>query len=179
MNGNEFVRKPPLPWWAAGLLLGAVQVAAVGLVKPLGVSTQFVVVDSLVLHEAAPAYAADHPLIKDKKYRTIGYGAWLNIGLVLGALAAALATRRWRLSTAPVWWHANRGTSAPMRFLAAFAGGFLILVGARFAHGCTSGNFASGWAQLSLSAVPFTVTLFGLGMLTARLVYPRVPRIEQ
>jgi hypothetical protein len=37
----------------------------------------------------------------------------------------------------------------------------------------------SGWSQLSLSVVPFTVTLFGMGMLVARLVYPKTPDIER
>ena len=60
-----------------------------------------------------------------------------------------------------------------------FVGGVFILLGARLAHGCTSGQFASGWAQLSLAAVPFTVGLFGFGMLTARIFYPKVPGIER
>ena len=57
MTVAESVRKAPLPWLAGGLFLGLVQVAAIAAYKPLGVSTQFVVVDSLVLHEAAPEYA--------------------------------------------------------------------------------------------------------------------------
>ena len=65
------------------------------------------------------------------------------------------------------------------RFIAGFIGGFLILLGARFAHGCTSGQFASGWAQLSLSVVPFTITMFGCGVLTAYFVYPKVPTITK
>jgi hypothetical protein len=173
------VKKSLLPWWTAGLLLGLVQVLAVGLSKPLGVSTQFVVVDSKVLHWTAPEYAQNHPLISQGKYRSFGYGWWLDVGLVAGALAAAVISRRWRLRSIPVWWEVNQGRSAPRRFVTCFVGGFFILLGARFAHGCTSGQFASGWAQLSLSAVPFTVTLFGFGVLTARLVYPKQPRIEE
>jgi uncharacterized membrane protein YedE/YeeE len=46
------------------------------------------------------------------------------------------------------------------------------------AGGCTSGMFASGWAQLAVAAVPFTVGLFGAGMIAARLTYPRAPEIE-
>ncbi|MEN6308552.1 MAG: YeeE/YedE thiosulfate transporter family protein, partial [Anaerohalosphaeraceae bacterium] len=64
------------------------------------------------------------------------------------------------------------------RFLVGFIAGILILLGARLAHGCTSGQFASGWAQLSLSAVPFTITLFAFGMLAARIVFPKTPDIE-
>jgi hypothetical protein len=156
------VRKAPLAWWIGGILLGLTQILAVAVKKPLGVSTQFVVVDSVALHRAAPDYAKDHPLIDGKKYKSFGYGWWLDVGLVAGALLAAVVTLRWR-----------------PRFLVAFFGGFLILFGARLAHGCTSGQFAGGWAQLSLSALPFTVGLFGAGMIVARIIYPKTPDIER
>jgi len=73
----------------------------------------------------------------------------------------------------------NKGNNVLGRFVISFIGGFLILLGARFAHGCTSGQFASGWAQLALSAIPFTITLFAFGILTARLFYPKTPEIEK
>lgn len=171
------VASSPLPWWAAGLLLGLIQVLAVAAYKPLGVSTQFVVADSMIIHNVAPEYAENHPVIKADKYRKLGYGWWLDIGLIVGAFLAAIFSKRWRLSTAPVWWEVNHGNAAAQRFIVSCIGGFLILLGARIAHGCTSGAFASGWAQLSLSAVPFTITLFGFGMLAARLMYPKVPEI--
>ncbi len=173
------VRKAPLPWWAAGLFLGLVQILAVWLDGPLGVSTQFVVLDSKVIHSVAPDYAQKHPLISKESYQKLGYGFWLDIGLIAGAFLAALSVNRWKLQKTTIWWQANHGASAGGRFLAGFIGGFLILLGARFAHGCTSGQFASGWAQLSLSVVPLTLTLFGFGMFTAYLVYPKVPRIEK
>ena len=172
------VRKAVLGWVIGGLLLGLTQVLAVGLHKPLGVSTQFVVADSMLLHEAAPEYAAQHPLISEKKYRQLGYGWWFDIGLLFGAALAALFTRRWRISVLPVWWEINQGRTTGRRLLNCFIGGFLILLGARFAHGCTSGQFVSGWAQLAVSVIPFTVTLFGFALLTARWFYPKTPEIE-
>ena len=48
---NLIVRKSPLPWWAAGILLGLTQVLAIALVKPLGVSTQFVVADAKIINK--------------------------------------------------------------------------------------------------------------------------------
>ena len=173
------VRKAPLPWWAAGILLGLVQVLAVGLVKPLGVSTQFVVADSKLIHSVATNYAQNHPLISKSKYQKFGYGWWLDVGLVVGALLGALLVRRWKVQKTTVWWRVNRGSAVGPRLLTGFVGGFLILLGARFAHGCTSGQFASGWAQLSVSALPFTVAMFAFGMLTAYLVYPKVPDIAK
>jgi hypothetical protein len=173
------VSRALLPWWAAGLLLGLVQVLAIGLTKPLGVSTQFVVADAKAINKIAPAYTKNHPLISKEKYQKYGYGWWLDVGLIAGALLAALLAGKWKIRKTTVWWQASHGGKVGTRFIAGFIGGFLILLGARIAHGCTSGQFASGWAQLSLSVVPFTVTLFGFGMLTAYLVYPKVPEIEK
>ncbi len=179
MTDSTLVRRAPLGWLAGGVLLGAIQIAAVASKKPLGVSTQFVVADTQLLEATNPGYVAEHALISASKYTQPGYGWWLAIGVIVGAALAAVATGRWRLDVIPVWWRANHGGSPWRRFAVAFAGGFLVLLGARFAHGCTSGQFASGWAQLSVAAVPFTVALFGGAMLTARLAYPVTPAIEE
>jgi uncharacterized membrane protein YedE/YeeE len=176
---ESIIRKALLPWWAAGLLLGLVQILAIGLTKPLGVSTQFVVADAKVIKKIAPTYTENHSLISKDKYQKYGYGWWLDIGLLAGAFLAALLAGKWKVRKTTVWWQANHSDKAKNRFITGFIGGFLILLGARIAHGCTSGQFASGWAQLSLSVLPFTITLFGFGMLTAYLVYPKVPEIEK
>ncbi len=175
------VRKAPLVWWVGGLVLGLTQVLAVAVKKPLGVSTQFVVADTMIIQQVDNEYVQQHPLISAGKYQKFGYGWWLDIGLVAGALVAAVVTRRWRLSVRPAWWKANHagGSSVLKRLITSFVGGMFILMGARLAHGCTSGQFASGWAQLSLSAVPFTIGLFGAGMFVAWLVYPRSPHVER
>ena len=172
------VRKAPLSWWAAGIFLGLVQVLAVGLQSPLGVSTQFVVADAKVINKVAPQYVQNHPLISSEKYQRLGYGWWLDIGLLIGAFIAAVAARRWKIRLTTVWARANQQSIAA-RFIIGLIAGFLILLGARFAHGCTSGQFASGWAQLSLSAVPFTITMFAFGMITAKILYPKSPDIEK
>ena len=177
---NEHVEKAPLSWLLAGLLLGGVQILAVAINKPLGVSTQFVVVDTLALKQTSPEYVANHPVIGAEKYQKLGGGFWLDVGLVVGAFMASLAVGRWRFQTTTAWWRANHNskTTVGSRLLTGFIGGFLILLGARFAHGCTSGQFASGWAQLSVSAIPFTITMFGFGMLAAWIMYPKTPDIE-
>jgi len=174
------VRKAVFPWWLAGLVLGLVQVLAVALEGPLGVSTQFVVVEGMAAKQVMPEYAESHPLLSQEKYHTLGYGFWLDAGLVAGAFMAAVVTLRWRPRATTVWWKLNRGRSDYLgRFVFGFVGGFLILLGARLAHGCTSGQFASGWALLSLSVVPFTIMMFLGGLLTAWLVYPRTPEIQR
>ncbi len=171
------VRRAPLPFWLGGLLLGLTQIVAFGVKKPLGVSTQFAIISSIIVNKAAPEYANSHPLMSTEKYQTIGYGFWLDVGLAAGAAAAALALGSWKLRTTTVWTRANN-RSTPWRLVTGFIGGFFILMGARMAYGCTSGQFASGWAQLSVSVLPFTAGMFAFGMATAYLVYPKSPKIE-
>lgn len=177
---KNVVRKSPLPWWFAGLMLGLVQITAIGLYKPLGVSTEYVVADAKVINKVAPAYAKGHPLLTRNRYqREMGYGSYFILGILAGALVAALISRRWKLRGTTEWWKATRGKATALRMVICFIGGVLILFGARLAHGCTTGQLASGWAQLALSAVPFTIAMFLFGIITARIVYRKVPEIQE
>jgi len=166
-------QRSSLPWWAAGVLLGLVQVLAVSLVGPLEVSTPFVAADAKALERLTPEYADNHPLVGSEESRQWGYGGWFNIGIVLGALIAVLHMRTWRLRTTTVWWQRNHNAPVLLRLIVGFCGGVFLLLGAAIAHGAVSGQLISGWTQLSLSAVPFTITMAGCGMLVAYLVYPR------
>jgi hypothetical protein len=65
------------------------------------------------------------------------------------------------------------------RYLATFAGGFLILFGSRLAGGCTLGLFMSGSTQLALSGLYFGVVIFAVAMLTSRLVYRKTGREDR
>ena len=166
---------PPLPWWAAGFLLGLVQILAISLVKPLDISSEFVIADMKVLERLAPEYIKTHPLKNHEEYCGTGYGWWFNIGLIIGAFLTAIHLRQCKIQTSTVWWKHNHDAPIVLRLIAGFGGGFLMLLGAGFAYGGITGHFFSDWAQLALSAVPFTITLFGFGMLTAYLIYPKIP----
>ena len=165
----------PLPWWAAGILLGLVQVFAISLVKPLDVSTQFVVADMKALETIAPDYTENHPLKNYEEFKKSGYGWWFNIGLIIGAFLAVLHLRKWNLQASTIWWQHNHNAPILLRLIVALAGGFLILLGAGFAYGGATGMFLSGWTQLALSAIPFTFSMFGFGMLAAYFLYPKIP----
>jgi uncharacterized BrkB/YihY/UPF0761 family membrane protein len=165
----------PLPWWAAGILLGLVQIFAISLVKPLEVSTQIVSVDMKALESIAPEYTANHPLRNHEEFKQSGYGWWFNIGLIIGAFFAVMHLRRWKIQASTIWWRHNHDAPIMLRLVVGLCGGFLILLGAGFAYGGTTGMFLSGWTQLAISAIPFTISMFGFGMLAAYLVYPKIP----
>ena len=183
---NELKTQTPLvPWWTAGLLLGLVQVLAIALAQPLDVSHQFVVADAKTLERVAPEYAENHPLIQALKEQDLqsetpkllglASGWWLTIGLVLGAFLAALHLKTWKIRASSVWWRQNHADPVVLRLVSVFCGGFCALLGAGLAYGSIVGLCGAGWAQLALSAVPFTVAALSSGMLIAYLVYRKAP----
>jgi hypothetical protein len=177
---NELESQTPLvPWWTAGILLGLVQVLAIALAQPVDVSSQFVVADAKTLELAAPEYSQNHPLISDKDYNKFGKGGWFGVGLVLGALFAALHLRTWKVRATSAWWRRNHQGPVLLHLIAGFCGGLCALLGAGLAQGGVTGQFLSGWAQLSVSAVPFTITVFSFGALVAYLVYPKAPNKDR
>lgn len=187
---NELkIQTPLVPWWTAGILLGLVQVLAIALAQPLDVSNQFVVADAKTLEHVAPEYAENHPLIQslksqDSEHQTTGLlglatGWWLVIGLVLGAFLAALHLKTWKIRVSSAWWRQNHNDPVLLRLITGFCGGFCALLGAGLAYGGIVGLCGSGWAQLAVSAIPFTIAALGSGMLIAYLVYRKAPNKDR
>jgi uncharacterized membrane protein YedE/YeeE len=174
----------PMNWKMGGLLLGAVFFAAVLLVKPIGVSTQFVILDGILWNavdpsvvvesgEAKSGYASPNAYLNKSggKYaksvaNPLNYSFVFVIAMILGAaLSAAL---RGGVPTAerhmPAIWRANFGDSVLKRYAAAFLAGFIVLYGARLAGGCTSGHMMSGMMQTSVSGYIFAAGAFLAGI---------------
>ena len=89
------------------------------------------------------------------------------LGVVLGALASARLSGRWRTATN------DRSRS---RLSRAVAGGALMGLGARLAYGCTSGLALSGGALLSTGAWLFIPIAFGTAIAVTLLA--RDSRLE-
>jgi len=170
----------PLSWKTGGLLLGLVFFAAVALVKPIGVSTQFVVLDGILWNAADPTvvtpseeaksgYASTNPYLDKSggKYAAeianpLNYSFVLVIAMMAGALISAIlrgGAPNSERAMPPVW-RANFGDAPWKRYVAAFGAGFLVLYGARLAGGCTSGHMMSGMMQTALSGYIFSAGAF-------------------
>ena len=168
---------PVLSWKVAGLLLGLLVILATALVKPFGVSTQYVVTDAIVLHSTAPVAAESNEYLNkygEKSDWGIGYGWMLVLGMFLGSGIAALATNRFRQRkdpSMPSMWQEQFGDHKGKRLVQAFIGGVLLLFGARLAGGCTSGHMISGISQLTVGSFVFGASIFASGILTARSLY--------
>ncbi len=141
---------------------------------PPASSSGFVTALKGLLEEIAPSYVAGKA-----HYRMLpGPGSWL-MAFVLGMAGGGFVAGRTSPSAprdVPELWERRFGPGRAGRYLACFAGGFLILFGARLAGGCTLGLFISGSTQLAVSGLYFGAVIFAVAMLTARLVYGRSGR---
>jgi uncharacterized membrane protein YedE/YeeE len=183
--------KKQLTWLKGGLLLGAVFLVAVWLVKPAGVSTQFVILDGIVWNllspdlithnDATQAYESSNAYLNKSggKYASLvakpmNYGFIFVLSMLVGGFVSGKLSRN-RLSVvdkiSPEVWRDRFGPSAKIRYAFAFFAGFLVLFGARLAGGCTSGHMMSGMMQTSLSGYLFAAGAFATGIPLAILVF--------
>lgn len=137
---------------------------------PLGITTAYEHTASFVVTALAPeatsAYHADESPV-------IGWEWMLVLGVFLGAaLSARLGRDRDPLVVPPLW-SERFGPSRGKRLVTAFAGGALMLFGARLASGCTSGHGISGNLQLAVSSIVFSATFALAAVLTAKALYGR------
>jgi len=169
--------EPVISWKVAGVMLGLLLILATALVKPLGVSTQYVVTDGMILHGAAPSVAESNEYLSkygEKDDWGVGYGWMLVLGMIVGGGLSAFATKRFRNRknpSMPSMWRSEFGESSSRRMVHAFIGGALLLFGARLAGGCTSGHMISGISQLTIGSFLFGISIFASGILTARILY--------
>jgi len=140
--------------------------------KPIGVSTAIAKTAGMIAETVAPGYVSRNAFFV--KFRPAVDWEWmLVVGLGLGAFISS------RLSgdkpTEPVEspWRERFGASRSKRYMGAFAGGVILMFGARLAGGCTSGHGISGSLQLALSGWAFFASVFLSGILTAFLIFGR------
>ena len=86
-----------ISWKVAGIALGLLLTLATFLVKPLGVSTQFVVTDAMMTHQVAPAFAENNAYLSQYGEQLewgIGYGWMLILGMIVGGGVTAALFRK-------------------------------------------------------------------------------------
>jgi uncharacterized membrane protein YedE/YeeE len=158
--------------YLTGAVIGLLQVPAFLLVgTALGTSSSYVTVSASLAQVfdagiASLDYAARH-LSGAKNWWQVA----LVVGIALGAFISARLSGAWRGGTISPIWRRALGTHAPaVRFATAFAGGFLMLLGARIADGCTSGHGISGLAQLAVGSTIAVAAMFAGGIAVAFLL---------
>lgn len=182
-------------WFKSGIALALCFLLAIILVKPIGVSTQFVIFDGIVLSmfdselvvvdtledKVTSRYRSSNAYLNKSngKYakaiaEPLNYGLVFVISMILGGfIGGYLQKQSTQNSIAPVPdFHERRfGRRPVLRYTITFFSGVIVLLGARLAGGCTSGHMMSGMMQTAISGYMFALAAFAIAVPTAVLVY--------
>ena len=160
--------------YIAGALNGVVLVLMAFVYEKFqGTSTSFVRVSGLIQENIGLSEQVHQCSVYCTYVPSIDWQTMTLLGTFFGALALALYKKEFRKSTIPKLWEKRFGASTTKRFIAAFIGGFLIIFGARWAHGCPSGHGLSGMAQLSASSFISLGIFFIVAVIVANIIYKR------
>jgi uncharacterized membrane protein YedE/YeeE len=175
----QVLRKKRWSPYAVGAGIGVLSWITFGVMnEALGTSTTFVRVVGIVESWIAPGHVESNPYLA--KYIVenppVEWQMLLVIGLFIGAFVSAKLSGDYRVEHVPEVWAARFGSGRWTRYLGAFAGGILILFGARMAGGCTSGHGISGGLQLSVSSWLFFASFFASGIGTAFALFGKEGR---
>lgn len=189
-------------WIFQAVFLGIVFFLAIFFVKPIGVSTQFSLVGGIIHSLVDPSVIVEDSsrptgykstnAYYDKSSGSLAksikhpwnYDFVFVLAIPLGAYIAHKLTKRNKkiieldyssikisyrdeLKDIPTMWR---------RYRRSFMGGFIILFGARWADGCTSGHMMSGMLQSSVSGYVFAIAVFATAIPTAIYMRNRAAR---
>ena len=162
--------------YVAGVVIGLLQIPAFLIIETaLGASSSYVTVGAAIAGWFDPSllkidYAAKHIAANAKNLWQVA----LVGGIAVGAFLSMKLSGAQRQSISPIWARALGSSSSSLRYAVAFGAGFLMLLGARIADGCTSGHGLSGLAQLSVGSTIAVVAMFAGGIAAASLLLRRI-----
>ena len=162
--------------YVAGVVIGLLQVPAFLLIETaLGASSSYVTIGGMVASWIDPSalkidYVARHVAATGKNWWQVA----LVIGIAIGAFVSMKLSGARRAPISPIWQRALGSRSPAVRYAVAFVGGFVLLLGARIADGCTSGHGLSGMAQLAVGSTVAVAAMFAGGIATATLLLRRI-----
>jgi len=181
-------------WKIGGFILGLAFLLAAALVKPIGVSTQFVILDGMIANtfisglvtesnENKSVFGSTNAYLNKSggKYaksvaKPVNYSFVFVLSMALGGFIGRLFTRPENNKPAarvPLC-HIHRfGEKPVLRYALAFAGGVVVLWGARLAGGCTSGHMMSGMMQTAVSGYAFALAAFAVAVPVAIIIYKK------
>jgi hypothetical protein len=105
---------------------------------------------------------------------TVKSGTWELIflgGAMLSGLVLSLIRKDFKIQLIHSGWSKTEGKSPVKRIIWAFVGGFIMLIGARMAGGCTSGHVISGGMQVAVSSLVFGAFVFAGLLVTGKYFY--------
>ncbi len=154
-------------WWIAGILLAVLNAIVFlhGMAnRPIGASTSYPYLADWLGGTTDNAYF-------DKIQKPGHWEMIFLFGAMLAAFVVAVLRKRFRLRLIHSRWEKYKGNRPGKRIFWAFAGGFILIFGARTAGGCTSGHILSGGMQLAAGSLVFTLFVFAGLVLTGKGFY--------
>jgi uncharacterized membrane protein YedE/YeeE len=149
----------------SGLLLMTFSVF--GADRPIGASTYVPFFAGLIFDLDPDKYT----YLKEVKNAGSWEGVMLLGSLFGGFVVSVFLTKTFRLSLIPTGWKKYKNNSVVSRLLWSFFAGFIMIIGARLAGGCTSGHFMSGMSQMAISAMIFGAVVMITLVITGKVFY--------
>lgn len=166
---NKREKAKDMKWLYAGIALAVLEAITFSTFvfdRPIGASTTYPYVSDLLSGLTQNDYFT--------KIQKPGHWELIFLsGAFLSALLISILKKEFRLKLIYSNWEKYKGTSPVKRILWAFAGGFILIFGARMADGCTSGHILSGGMQLAVSSLIFAVFVFTGLLVTGRFFYKK------
>ena len=171
---TTFIRRTRIDWtpYWTGAGIGVLSWAAFAVADdPLGITTALSAIAGFAAMPFIGAEAVWRNSYWAQDVPSLSYGSLFLVGVMLGALAASLSARQFRIEAVPATWRRRFGGSVTRRLVAAFLGGAVEMYGARLAGGCASGHGISGSLQLALSSWVFTILFFATAILVGSYLF--------
>lgn len=166
---NKLENKKNYNWLFAGIglaVLNCIVFLTAVFDRQIGASTTYPYVGDLLTGLTQNDYFAS----------TVKPGQWELIflaGSVLSGLVISLIRKDFKIQLIHTGWAQTEGHSPVKRIVWAFIGGFIMLIGARMAGGCTSGHVISGGMQIAASSLLFGAFVFAGLLITGKLFYKK------
>jgi len=93
------------------------------------------------------------------------------LGAFISGLLLSFIKNNFKITLLHENWIKYKGLSSQKRIIWSFIGGFILIIGARMAGGCTSGHILSGGMQLAFSSLTFAIFVYIGLLLTGKLFY--------
>jgi uncharacterized protein len=154
-------------WLYSGIglaVLNAIVFLTVGTNRIIGASTAYPYVSDIITGTTQNSYFT----------KIEGPGSWELLfltGAFISGLAISLFRKEFKITVIHTNWKKYKGSSVSKRLIWAFFGGFILIIGARLAGGCTSGHVLSGGMQLAASSLIFAVFVFAGLLITGKYFY--------
>jgi uncharacterized membrane protein YedE/YeeE len=164
--------KRRLSWWAGGVLMAMLLLftfSVFGANRPIGAST-YVPYYAGILFGMSPD---NYSYLKEIEKAGAWEGIMLLGALVGGFVTSVFITKSFRITFVPTAWKRYKNNSVLSRLMWSFVSGFLLIIGARLAGGCTSGHFLSGMSQTAFSSMIFGGVVLVTLLVTGKLFYKK------